>query len=612
MNKKQILICVALSIFCILALNNLYAIEVEDEVSGTWTIDDSPVVVLDTIFIPAEDTLMIEPGVIINFNGPYSLLVYGELLAEGAVDDSIVFHSDEDEEFWCGIRADSGAVVTLRYCIVSNCIVGDEDNYVRGSALYCEEAELNISNSTFSDNQCYWWGGAICTYFCHPVTIERNLFIENCGVSGGALSIRFSGDIRVVENLFIDNSALGSGGAIGTWESPFGEFTITGNMFIGNQAGYNGGALSLGHLTLAEVQYNVFSYNSAGNAGGAIYFDHSARPFRFHSNTIVFNESEIGGGICVVANEWSIVSNCIFWGNRAYEGPQVHFYEDVDEVILSYCDIEGEWLEEYSDHVIHEDPQFIDHDNDDFHLSDDSPCIDAGDPESDPDPDGTFPDIGAFFYPQCNINVEPDTVEFVNIQPDERAELELEIMNIGVLPLLIESWTIHPDNIPFRINDLEQEFELSPDSSRVVTISFAPLEEQRYEASLLIESNDRDENILEIPLVGTALGVGLSDEALPTEFAAMGIYPNPFNSSTEISYSIPQSGEVSLRIYDIKGRLVKELVSGMQQAGANRVTWNGLDRSGLEVASGIYLYNISIEYDAGNTENIVNRMVLIR
>ncbi len=98
MNNKQILISVILSLVCLFAFSSLYAIEVEGEVSGTWTIDDSPVVVQDTIFIPQDEELTIEPGVTVNFAGPYSLLVQGELIAEGTEEDSIVFHPGEDVE----------------------------------------------------------------------------------------------------------------------------------------------------------------------------------------------------------------------------------------------------------------------------------------------------------------------------------------------------------------------------------------------------------------------------------------------------------------------------------------------------------------------------------
>lgn len=69
-------------------------------------------------------------------------------------------------------------------------------------------------------------------------------------------------------------------------------------------------------------------------------------------------------------------------------------------------------------------------------------------------------------------------------------------------------------------------------------------------------------------------------------------YPNPFNASTNILYSLPQAGHHTLRIFDLEGRMVKELISGYAPMGENSLTWNGLDALGHPVPSGIYLCRI--------------------
>ena len=588
MIKKQTLILVIPYLVFLLIFNSLYAIEVAGEVSGTWTINDSPVSVLDTIFIPEDDTLLIEPGVIVNFTGPYSLLVYGDLMANGTDDDSIVFHPDEDVEFWCGIRADSGATVALEYCIISNCCVGDADNRISGSALYCEESEsISVIRSTFSENRCFYQGGAIYTNWCHPVTIEMNMFTGNIAGLSGALAIIHSDEITIIENTFIGNNALGSGGAIGTRESPSEEFIISGNTFSENVAGSMGGAIYLGHLTLAEMSNNVFSRNHAENEGGAIYFDHSSRPYHFHSNTIVFNESEIGGGISVVANDWSVISNCIFWGNHADEGAQVHFYEHVDEVFLSYCTIEGEWPEEYSDHLIHEDPLFVNPDNNDFHLTTDSPCIDAGDPESPPDPDGTIADMGAFHYHQRDIDVDPDTLEFVGVQTGIIDTLSILIRNVGLTLLQIYSLSLDDEGSAFEIISETDTFSIEAESESVALITFSSEAQAEYRSTLWITSDDPDEDTVTVQLIGSALSVNEGNN-LPLSFAITNVYPNPFNSATTIRYELPQPSQVSLSIFDISGRLVETLVDGRLEQGRYAETWRA---EGLP--SGVYFVKLS-------------------
>lgn len=65
-------------------------------------------------------------------------------------------------------------------------------------------------------------------------------------------------------------------------------------------------------------------------------------------------------------------------------------------------------------------------------------------------------------------------------------------------------------------------------------------------------------------------------------------YPNPFNPTTTISYSIAKAGFVRLRIYDVQGRLVATLVSESRPAGAQSARWRGVDRDGNGVGSGIY------------------------
>ncbi|MFH1841913.1 MAG: FlgD immunoglobulin-like domain containing protein, partial [bacterium] len=70
-------------------------------------------------------------------------------------------------------------------------------------------------------------------------------------------------------------------------------------------------------------------------------------------------------------------------------------------------------------------------------------------------------------------------------------------------------------------------------------------------------------------------------------------YPNPFNPSTMIRYVLPEPSAVDLRIYDVSGRLVRELVRELALiAGRHEATWNGLDDAGQTVAAGVYFYQL--------------------
>ncbi len=74
----------------------------------------------------------------------------------------------------------------------------------------------------------------------------------------------------------------------------------------------------------------------------------------------------------------------------------------------------------------------------------------------------------------------------------------------------------------------------------------------------------------------------------PLEFQLHPNYPNPFNSSTHISFDIKTGTNVQLTVHDLTGRLVRTLVSGEVNAGAHRVSWDGMDESGYAAASGMY------------------------
>jgi hypothetical protein len=74
----------------------------------------------------------------------------------------------------------------------------------------------------------------------------------------------------------------------------------------------------------------------------------------------------------------------------------------------------------------------------------------------------------------------------------------------------------------------------------------------------------------------------------PAEFRLFPNYPNPFNGSTLISYTLATAGPVRLTIFDARGRLVRELIRMQQIAGSHQVLWDGLGENGLPLTSGVY------------------------
>ena len=79
---------------------------------------------------------------------------------------------------------------------------------------------------------------------------------------------------------------------------------------------------------------------------------------------------------------------------------------------------------------------------------------------------------------------------------------------------------------------------------------------------------------------------------IPGDFYLYQNYPNPFNPVTTIRYNLPEMVHVQLTIYNLLGREVAVLVDKRQQAGYHSVTWNGRDRLGREVGTGVYIYQL--------------------
>ncbi len=91
-------------------------------------------------------------------------------------------------------------------------------------------------------------------------------------------------------------------------------------------------------------------------------------------------------------------------------------------------------------------------------------------------------------------------------------------------------------------------------------------------------------------LVGTG---GNNTNSIPEEFDLLQNYPNPFNPSTTISYILPKSSNVTLKVYDILGNEVRSLVNNENKtAGSYNSFWDGKNDQGLEVSSGVYFYKL--------------------
>ncbi|MBZ0199056.1 MAG: T9SS type A sorting domain-containing protein, partial [Ignavibacteriaceae bacterium] len=116
--------------------------------------------------------------------------------------------------------------------------------------------------------------------------------------------------------------------------------------------------------------------------------------------------------------------------------------------------------------------------------------------------------------------------------------------------------------------------------------------------------NNEPESAIEI-LTATVMSVNAVSH--PTEYKLMQNYPNPFNPETNISFSLPHSGFVSVDVYNCVGEKAVNLISGNINAGTHNIKWNGKDDAGNSMPSGIYLLKLSC-----NSFSETKKMMLLR
>jgi len=91
---------------------------------------------------------------------------------------------------------------------------------------------------------------------------------------------------------------------------------------------------------------------------------------------------------------------------------------------------------------------------------------------------------------------------------------------------------------------------------------------------------------------GVASGTD-ADDGLSIPTVLKGNYPNPFNPVTTIAYSLKENSDVNLEVYNVKGQLVRTLISDNVAAGPHTIEWNGMDDSRNRVTSGVYYYKLN-------------------
>jgi hypothetical protein len=453
-------------IFCLLKLNSQTIIQSGD-VYGDWFQDGSPYLIAGDIHLPSNQRLRIWPGVQVIFQGPYGFEIEGKLDATGTQTDSITFTINDTTGFsqnnymgWNGLSflglnysfSDSSV---MAYCNIEysrfngmTCmsypvlIIRNSEiryNCYRGLGLY-DFSDIKVDGLVVRENKL---GGFNCISSAPQVSnyvIKNNLgsgititgssygnlfpFFSNGKIqnnisplNGGGIAIDIDSYAFFEDTEIIENKALNGGGIY----CGMAHCDLNKVVIIENKA-ENGGGIYGGYYSNVEIKFSLIVKNIADYSGGAAYINQGE--LNLYNSTVCANSSgEMAGGLFYNCNytPQSTIRNSIIWNNISGEidvngtAPQVS-YSDIQDGFTGVQNIDS-------------DPLFVDPLKMDFRLSWNSfpeengyksPCIDSGDPDFSQDPDGTYSDMGAYYFDQgiyTSLN-ESKVISEINIYPN--------------------------------------------------------------------------------------------------------------------------------------------------------------------------------------------------
>ena len=553
-------------------------------------------------------------------------------------------------------RSGSGDFSGVENVVFHDCTGGlttEPVNGRHGGAIYSLDASPTIRNCVFENNQAApdygpGFGGAICFINGTP-TVENCEFTGNIASSGGAVGVFGTAvatftDCTFTGNGCSDNTSGNQGGSFYVEEA---FLTVTGGSVTGGNNVHRGGGLAVtnGQVVLDRV---LMEGNLTSNGGGAVYA--SGGSLELRNTTLLNNQSggngggvesigthlvfrntrisgnttaNSGGGVCAYSAT-GVVENCqiddnigstlggmlaIGDGEFLVRNNMVFGNDSGGLMAIGTEDWNNIWNNVGGDnfsspagvHDLSLDPLFVDAVMGDFGLACYSPCIDGGDP--DPlcvDPDGSRADIGMLGGPSADF-----------VAPAAVGGLVLADLGGGLIQLTWDAGS-EPDLDYYVIyRDSAEVFIPTPAKALASvphpTVSYddtPPAGDWYYLVAAVNEGGYGGGYSDMVYMSGDPSAVG---DALPKAMAIARIAPNPFNPRTTIHFDVAKSSQIWLGIYDVAGRLVKDLVSGTLTPGRHKAVWDGRDRSGRAAAAGVYFVRMTGEGNA-----LTEKMVLAK
>ncbi len=454
---------------------------------------------------------------------------------------------------------------------------------------------------------------------------------ENCIVDCDSMGRGFMFNSRetggaVLRGLTILNGYVMRGGGVYCDDS---SPTIDYCIFKNNTSYHNHGAGIFLTLSNSTISRCVFTDNSAGACSGIGGGIHCAYSYPTIINCTISGNYAAGGGggIGTYHSDMTVINTIVAFNS----GPGgIYFWEENDPV-FRYCDLwdsfvgnPPQWIGRTTGinanghhcdvyYNIYMDPRFIS--SSDFHLQTDSPCIDAGAPNSPRDPDGTTADIGRYYFDQgiVAVTLEPHNPPITIPSAGGSFTYTASIRNSNTFTISPDIWTEAIRTPGRQYGPFLLRYNVNLPANTIITRELAqfipgiaPWGGYWYIANLGIypDSIVAADTISVMKLPGDSppnhnLGWNISgwfDDTdapliLNSQFLILNSSPNPFNAETDINFKLQTSSYVLLAIYDISGREIAVLAEGFYGAGNHQVEWDA-----SSMASGMYFARL----EAGN------------
>jgi parallel beta-helix repeat protein len=589
------------------------------------------------------DTVLVQPGTYVE-NIVWPIVNGIKLIAAGDTSDTFIDGNQVERVIYMS----SGGVIDTT-TVIHGFTIRNGSSSGDGGGIYCYSSSPTISNCNIAGNHSISEisaGGGMFFHISSPIISDCTISGNSANDGGGIYSR--SGSNPIINDCTIsENTAHYDGGGI--W-CGMGSIPIISDCNISGNSADDGAGIHCYQGGIPSIRNSVITGNTAISDGGGIscYTNSDAI---INSCTISRNSAASGGGVFCISNSSPTINNCAITDNTG-EGVYSSNAGGTSDPQITYSDVDNNSLGDFGGDVapdlgvivgvnangdprdpyfnISLDPMYADPDAGDFQLQVTSPCIDAGDPSTPLDPDGTLADIGAFYFDQSDlllvtVTLTPTSSTYLTASGGTISFDVHVVSNVADTYPNVMFWTKVklPNGIFYPQVQFQTTFTLTPymdvsGSLNQDIPAFAPAGD--YEMWGWVGQNPnfgpsfggfftffKDEGVTDGSSVNDWSSNGYmiannatQKDALPTSYDMKSAYPNPFNPTTTINVVLPEAAELTVSVYNVTGQQVAELANGYLNAGSHTLTF---DASGM--ASGLYFVRATVPDQMDQTQKLM-------